>query len=120
MEIINIIILWLHYLATVVWIGGMAFNIMVLRPSMTVIEQNERPVLGNKVLKRFIVFAWMSIVVLILTGISITFKHVAFEDILITRNCFIGQTHCCINNGSHCSLGKFHSFGEVSTFCPKA
>ncbi|SNQ60682.1 hypothetical protein [Candidatus Methanoperedens nitratireducens] len=42
MEITNIIILWLHYLATVVWIGGMAFNIMVLRPSMTVIEQNER------------------------------------------------------------------------------
>lgn len=84
MELTNIIILWLHYLATVVWIGGMAFNIMVLRPSMTVIEQNERPVLGNKVLKRFIVFAWISIMVLILTGISITFSHMAFEDILIT------------------------------------
>lgn len=63
--------LWLHYLATVMWIGGMAFNILVLRPSMIVLEQSQRPVLGNKVLKRFIVFAWLSITVLILTGVSI-------------------------------------------------
>jgi len=78
MEIINIIMLWLHYLATIVWIGGMAFNILILRPSMTVLDQNQRPNLGNKVLKHFIVFAWVSIAVLILTGISIT-KPTAFE-----------------------------------------
>ncbi len=72
MEIVNIIALWLHYLATVVWIGGMAFNLLVLRPSMAVIDQNQRPVLANKVLKRFIIFAWLSIAVLILTGISIS------------------------------------------------
>jgi len=72
MEIINIIMLWLHYLATVMWIGGMAFNILVLRPSMTAIDQNQRAVLGSKVLKRFIIFAWLSILVLILTGISIS------------------------------------------------
>lgn len=53
MELINIITLWLHYLATVMWIGGMAFNLLVLRPSMIVIDQNQRPVLGTTVLKRF-------------------------------------------------------------------
>lgn len=81
METINIITLWLHYLASVMWIGGMAFNILVLRPSMVAIDQNQRPILGTKVLKRFIVFAWLSIIVLILTGISIAFSRLTFEDI---------------------------------------
>ncbi len=84
MEIIIIFILWLHYLATVMWIGGMAFNILVLRPSMVAIDQHQRPVLGTTVLKRFIIFAWLSIAVLILTGISIAFSHVAFENIFST------------------------------------
>jgi uncharacterized membrane protein len=84
MEITYIITLWLHYLATVMWIGGMAFNILVLRPSMVAIDQNQRPILGTKVLKRFIIFAWLSITVLILTGIPIAFSSVAFEDILST------------------------------------
>lgn len=84
MEIIYIITLWLHYLATIMWIGGMAFNILVLRPSMAAIDKNQRPVLGATVLKRFIIFAWLSITVLILTGIPIAFSRVAFEDILDT------------------------------------
>ncbi len=72
MEIVNIIMLWLHYLATVMWIGGMAFNILVLRPSMTTIDQSQRQALGTRVLKRFVIFAWLSILVLVLTGISIS------------------------------------------------
>ncbi len=81
MEIINIITLWLHYLATVMWIGGMAFNLLVLRPSMMVLEQSQRPVLGNKVLKRFIIFAWLGIAVLILTGILINYNRMASDNI---------------------------------------
>lgn len=84
MEIIIIFMLWLHYLATVLWIGGMAFNLLVLRPSMTVIDQNQRPTLGTTVLKRFIIFAWLSIIVLILTGISISSSRIAFADIFST------------------------------------
>ena len=84
MEIIIIFMLWLHYLATVMWIGGMAFNILVLRPSMAAIDQNQRPVLGTTVLKRFIIFAWLSIAVLIISGIPIAFSRLAFEDILST------------------------------------
>ena len=84
MELIIIFMLWLHYLATVMWIGGMAFNILVLRPSMVAIDQNQRPVLGTVVLKRFIIFAWLSIAVLILTGIPIAFSSVAIENIFST------------------------------------
>lgn len=80
MELIIIFMLWLHYLATVMWIGGMAFNILVLRPSMVAIDQNQRPVLGTTVLKRFIIFACLSIVLLIITGIPIAFSRVAIED----------------------------------------
>ncbi|MCZ7385818.1 MAG: CopD family protein [Candidatus Methanoperedens sp.] len=84
MEIINIITLWLHYLATVMWIGGMAFNLLVLRPSMIVIDQNQRPVLGTMVLKRFIIFAWLCIAVLVLTGISIYYNRIASDNIPAT------------------------------------
>jgi len=66
------------------WIGGMAFNIMVLRPSMVAIDQNQRPVLRTTVFKRFIIFAWLSIVVLTLTGIPIAFSRVVIEDIFST------------------------------------
>ncbi len=84
MEIIIIFMLWLHYLATVMWIGGMAFNLLVLRPSMTVIDQNQRPILGTTVLKRFIIFAWLSIAVLIFSGIPIAISRAGFENIYST------------------------------------
>src|SRR3989304_2599089 len=69
LNIINVILDWLHLLATTVWIGGMAFNIGVLRPSLIVIEPAKRVKLVGAVLKRFIYFAWLSIAALILTGI---------------------------------------------------
>lgn len=47
----------------------MAFNIFVLRPSLTALEPTKRVKLVGLVLKRFIYFAWLSIAVLILTGI---------------------------------------------------
>lgn len=65
-------------------VGGIAFNIPVLRPSTMVIDQSQRPILGTVVLKSFIIFAWLSIVVLILTGTSIAFSRIDSEDILNT------------------------------------
>lgn len=84
MELVNIIMLWLHYLAAVVWIGGMAFNILVLRPSMIATDLNQRQALGTRVLKRFIIFAWLSIAVLVLTGISISYNRIASDNIPAT------------------------------------
>jgi len=69
LNIINVILDWLHLLATTVWIGGMAFNILVLRPSLSVIEPAKRVKLVGIVLKRFIYFAWLSTGILIFTGI---------------------------------------------------
>ncbi len=110
MEMVNIITLWLHYLATVMWIGGMAFNLLVLRPSMTVIDQNQRPVLGTMVLKRFIIFAWL----------PASFSAAAhLANILSKRLCnqFHRLSHCRKNMDriydiidSHAILYSKHSF----------
>jgi len=69
LNIINVILDWLHLVATTVWIGGIAFNILVLRPSLSVIEPAKRVKLMGTVLKRFIYVAWLSIGVLVFTGI---------------------------------------------------
>ena len=69
MGIVHVIIDWLHLLATVVWIGGMAFNIWVLRPSLSTVEPRQRVKIASAVLKRFIYLAWLSIVTLFITGV---------------------------------------------------
>jgi len=59
----------LHLLAAVVWVGGMFFAYMVLRPSATeVLEGAQIPRLWCTVLRRF--FAWVgaAIMILLVTG----------------------------------------------------
>ncbi len=70
MAIFNPVLYWLHILAAVVWIGGMAFNLLVVRPSMSAVEPSQRIKLAVAILKRFILFVWASIGLLIVTGIS--------------------------------------------------
>jgi len=83
MEIFFLLILWLHILASVVWIGGMAFNILILRPSITVIDAPQRIKLAETVLRRFISFVWASIGVLILTGAILALpKMTSFKTLL--------------------------------------
>jgi uncharacterized membrane protein len=68
MEIQGQILLWLHILAAVAWIGGMIFNLFVLRPSMAVVEPAHRVKLAQGVLRRFIPLVWLSIAILTITG----------------------------------------------------
>lgn len=83
MNILGIAIDWLHLLATVIWIGGMAFNLLVLRPSLTVIEPSQRIKLVCAVVKRFIYFAWGSIATLVITGIFMT-PRISFSGALLS------------------------------------
>lgn len=63
------LLVWLHLLAAVVWIGGMLFLSLVLMP---VLKQNglagERRLLFVALALRFRAVAWTSIFVLLLTG----------------------------------------------------
>ncbi|MFQ6134366.1 MAG: CopD family protein, partial [Nitrososphaerales archaeon] len=65
------IINWLHLLATVVWIGGMAVNILVLMPS---VREGLEPSAAGRfmplVMKRFRILVYASIIVLVATGVS--------------------------------------------------
>jgi uncharacterized membrane protein len=60
---------WIHLFATVVWIGGMTTNLFVVLPSIR--ETLEPGVMGKlmgAVMKRFRVWIYISIVLLVLTG----------------------------------------------------
>jgi uncharacterized membrane protein len=68
-----------HLLATVTWIGGMIFVNFVLFPSQTVIDPSQRGKLFGAVVKRFTILVWVSIVVLLLTGIYKTPSQMLFN-----------------------------------------
>ncbi len=63
------IVLFLHVVFAMLWIGGMIFNLVFLHPSMGVLKQQEtRKELARSVLKRFFLGVWVSVLGLFLTG----------------------------------------------------
>ncbi|SDB56883.1 CopD family protein [Belnapia rosea] len=63
----------LHVLGAVLWVGGMVFAILVLRPALAVIEPPQRLALHEAVLKRFFLLVWHAMPVLLLTGYLLLF-----------------------------------------------
>jgi len=61
----------LHTLAAVVWVGGMFFAHVVLRPSVTDMSPTLRLQLWRHVLPRFFKWVAISIVVLLVTGYGV-------------------------------------------------
>lgn len=68
--VLQTIIDFLHLLAAVTWVGGMIYIELVLTPSLKAIDPPQRGKLLGAVAKRFAFFAWGSIIVLFVTGIS--------------------------------------------------
>jgi uncharacterized membrane protein len=58
----------LHLVAAVVWVGGMFFAYMVLRPSAGPLAAEARLQLWHRVFSRFFPLVWASVVVLLLSG----------------------------------------------------
>ncbi len=59
----------IHLLAVVIWIGGMFFAYMVLRPSaVEVLPPPERLRLWDKVFTRFFNWVWLAIFLLLVSG----------------------------------------------------
>ena len=63
----------LHALAAVVWVGGMFFAYMVLRPSAGPLEPPLRLALWARVFGRFFPWVWASIAVLLVSGYAMLF-----------------------------------------------
>lgn len=65
----------IHVLAAVVWVGGMFFAYMVLRQSAGPLEPEARLALWHRVFGRFFPWVWLSIVVLLASGYAMMFLH---------------------------------------------
>ena len=60
----------LHLLSAVIWVGGMFFAILVLRPSLQALEPPQRIALHAQVFRRFFLIVWHVMPLVILTGIA--------------------------------------------------
>jgi uncharacterized membrane protein len=61
----------LHVLAAVIWVGGMFFAWIVLRPAaMSVLAPPERLALWSDVFRRFFIWVWVAVITLPVTGIG--------------------------------------------------
>ena len=66
-------LLALHILCAVVWVGGMFFAYVVLRPSLTVLEPPQRLLLHTQVFRRFFLVVWHAMPLLLLSGFALVF-----------------------------------------------
>ncbi|MCL4757454.1 MAG: CopD family protein [Rhodocyclaceae bacterium] len=62
------LMLFLHILAVAVWVGGMAFAYLCLRPAALALEPPLRLTLWVEVFKRFFPLVWASIGLILLSG----------------------------------------------------
>lgn len=65
------LVLALHLLAAVVWVGGMVFALRILRPAMAFLEPGQRIALHRQVLRRFFFYVWHAMPIAIITGIAL-------------------------------------------------
>lgn len=70
----NAVAIALHIVAAVVWVGGLFFAYVVLRPSSNSLEPPQRLALWAGVFKRFFPWVWMAIVILMISGYWLIFN----------------------------------------------
>ena len=60
----------LHLLCAVLWVGGLFFAYVVLRPSLVAIEAPQRMLLHTRVFKKFFLVVWHAMPLIILSGFA--------------------------------------------------
>ncbi len=63
----------IHLLGAVIWVGGMFFALLVLRPSLAVLEPPQRLALHGQVFKRFFRIVWHAMPLVLLSGYFMLF-----------------------------------------------
>jgi len=66
------VVTFLHLLATVFWVGGMLYFHFILHPSLHLLDPPQVGKLMHFQMKRFAMMAWLSIIVLMVTGVMMT------------------------------------------------
>ncbi len=63
----------LHLLASIVWVGGMFFALLALRPAAGELPPDKRLGLWKRVFSRFFPWVWVAVIMLVTTGYWILF-----------------------------------------------
>jgi uncharacterized membrane protein len=66
-------VLAVHVLCAVIWVGGMFFAYIVLRPSLSVLEPIQRIALHTQVFRRFFLVVWHVMPLILLSGFAVLF-----------------------------------------------
>lgn len=66
-------LLAVHVLCAVIWVGGMFFAYVVLRPSLSVLEPMQRIALHTQVFRRFFLIVWHVMALILLSGFAVLF-----------------------------------------------
>jgi uncharacterized membrane protein len=66
-------LLALHLLCAVLWVGGMAFALLVLRPSLSVLQPAQRLALHGELFRRFFRIVWHAMPLLLISGYAMLF-----------------------------------------------
>lgn len=64
-----------HVLGAVIWVGGMFFAYVVLRPSLSVLEPIQRIALHTQIFRRFFLVVWHAMPVILATGFLMLFGY---------------------------------------------
>lgn len=62
-----------HVLAATIWVGGMFFAYLALRPAAANLSLAERLPLWSRALGRFFLWVWLAVISLIVTGYALVF-----------------------------------------------
>jgi uncharacterized membrane protein len=66
-------LLAIHLLGVAIWVGGMVFAIVVLRPSLSVLDPAERMLLNGEAFGRFFRLVWHAMPLVLLSGYAMLF-----------------------------------------------
>lgn len=64
------IVFAIHILCAVIWVGGMFFALLVLRPSLGVLEPAQRLQLHSQVFRRFFLIIWHAMPLALISGFA--------------------------------------------------
>lgn len=117
----------LHLLSAVIWVGGMFFAYMALRPvAATLLEPPLRLSLWAQVFQRFFLWVWISILALLATGFWMIFGslggmasaglhvHIMLTIALIMIGLFIYLNVCPYRHLKTCVANEDYKEGAVS------
>ena len=66
-------VLAVHVVCGVIWVGGMFFAYVVLRPSLSVLEPIQRIALHTQIFRRFFLIVWHVMPLILLSGFAALF-----------------------------------------------